>query len=113
MLRRKYCYLVVIIGVTFLMSSCQTYLASRLDEQYKAAVVDAALAEEEEIADNLLSVNRGNNHLIWNEEGTKLLVVTWKATGAYEKFIKPYIATSEKEEYVVWVTLAPQVPEIL
>ncbi|MGH8551115.1 MAG: hypothetical protein ACRERU_21425 [Methylococcales bacterium] len=62
-----------------------------------------------EIVGNLNAATRQNDRLVWSEDGTKLLAVTWKASGAYENFIKPYSATSDKEDYVVWVTLAPQV----
>ena len=50
--------------------------------------------------------------MLWNENETKVLVVTWKAKQAYEKFFKPYNATSDSQEYVVWVTLAPQVQNL-
>lgn len=91
--------------------TCKTIKAKILDIKYQAAVTDAVTAEEKEKANNLLAINPENNQLVWNESGTKLLVVTWKATGAYENFLKPYTATSDNEEYVTWVTLAPQVQD--
>ncbi len=87
----------------------QTTSANALDNNYRAAVIDAAMAEKDEIVNNLNAATRANDQLVWNEDGTKLMVVTWKATGAYENFIKPYSVTSDKEDYVIWVTLAPQV----
>lgn len=83
--------------------------ADTLDNDYHTAVTDAAVTEQDEIVNNLNAVSRENEQLKWNNEATKLLVVTWKAKGAYENFIKPYPATSKNEDYVVWVTLVPQV----
>ncbi len=99
--------LVFWIGAPFLVP--HGVRAEALDDQYRGAVTDAAIVEQAEIMNNLNSASRENPTLIWNEDGAKLLVVTWKAKGAYQNFIKPYTATSDKEDYVVWVTLAPQV----
>ncbi|MGH8498177.1 MAG: hypothetical protein ACRERV_05130, partial [Methylococcales bacterium] len=75
--------------------------ANTLEDDYRSAVSDAAFAGKDEIVSDLNAANRENQHLVWNEDGTKLLVITWKAKGAYENFIKPYTATSDKEDYVV------------
>ncbi len=100
---------VVIGSVVLLLASCQTMPEHDLDSSYRAAVVDAALAEEDEIANNLAFISRENPELIWNDDRTRLLVATWKAREAYEKFLEPYTATSDSEDYAVWVTLVPQV----
>ena len=44
-------------GMAVLVGSCQTNTAGRLDNAYHAAVVDAALTQEDEITDSLLSLS--------------------------------------------------------
>jgi len=103
----------LVLGVSLLLAACQPSMkmTKTLDESYQAAVADAAIARKDEIATNLMAVDRSNKQLTWSEDGSKLLVVTWKAQQAYEKFLKPYQATSDNEAYAVWVTLAPQVKQ--
>ena len=36
-------------------------------------------------------------------------MVSWKAKGAYKKFLKRHDHTSENPDYAVWVTVAPEV----
>lgn len=76
---------------------------------YQHAVRDASIAEEDEIAHNLITVAPENNHLVWNLERTKLLVVTWKSSESYERYLKPKQNTSPEEANVIWVTTVPQV----
>lgn len=76
---------------------------------YQRAVEDAAFASSEELSDQLVSVSKANPALVWNEDKTRIKVVTWKAKGAFDNFLKPYTKTSDNPEYAVWVTTAPEV----
>ncbi len=79
--------------------------------EYKAAVRDAVVAEATEIANNLDALDPTNDTLVWNEDKTLVKVVTWKSQSSYEQFILPYTQTSQSEDYVFWVTLAPRMQE--
>ncbi len=96
---------------TFIGSSLFAACASnvKLQPAYEQAVRDASIAEKDEIADDLIAVNTENRQLIWNEDKTKILVVTWKSKDSYEQHLKNTNQTSPDEAYVVWVTTAPQV----
>ncbi len=80
-----------------------------LDRAYRQAVVDAAFPNAAVVTSNLVAIQRGNPNLVWNADGSKLLVVTWKSQSGYDNFIKPATATSASPDYAVWVTAAPQV----
>ena len=80
-----------------------------VNPQYQQAVNDAAIVTRAEISQDLKPISAANTRLVWNEDKSRILVVTWKAQGAYESFLKPYDKTSNNPEYAVWVTAAPQV----
>ena len=82
-----------------------------LERRYEAGVADAAVATEAEIATDLVAITPDNGSLIWNEDKTRLLVVTWKSEGAFKNFIEGHQATSPSEDYVIWVTAAPKMQE--
>lgn len=94
-----------------LLSSCAAMAVAQgeVNAAYQWAVMDAAFAGAGEVATDLTIIDKSNTNLIWNEDGTRVLVATWKAAGSYEKFLKPYTATSDNPDYAVWVTAAPQV----
>jgi len=82
--------------------------AETLLERYEAGVADAAVVEDSERANGLVPIAPDNDNLVWNADRTRIKVVTWKAQGAFDQFLKPYSATSDSEDYVVWVTVAPR-----
>ncbi len=84
-------------------------IPSQPPESYQQAVEDAAIVEPDEIVETLIAITPENEDLVWNADHSKLLVVTWKSQGSYQKFIEPYTHTSDNENYVVWVTTVPQV----
>ena len=55
-------------------------------EQYHDALKDADIVEDSDITDKLLAITRGNPDLVWNEDKSRLLVVTWKSKTDYEKY---------------------------
>ena len=97
----------VCIGVTLMITAC-TELPS-IEQQYQAAVQDAAIVKAKEATNQLWAINLTNPNLVWNADKTKLLVVTWKKRESYEKFIKNHQHTSDDINYALWVTAAPQV----
>ncbi|WDE04785.1 hypothetical protein SG34_026310 [Thalassomonas viridans] len=105
----------LLLSTTLLMSGSQLALAQdnsdRLTKLYHKAVIDASVAEKDEISDQLTAITPDNNKLVWNKEKNKILVVTWKSQYAYENYIKPYNKTSDKEAFVTWVTAVPEVKE--
>jgi hypothetical protein len=50
-----------------------------LAKQYQRALHDASEVKENEISRNLVAVKKDNDAVIWNEDKTKVLVVTWIA----------------------------------
>jgi hypothetical protein len=80
-----------------------------LDHAYRQAVQDAAFPSSTAISPGLVAIQRSNPDLVWSADGSKVLVVTWKSQGSYEKFLKPATATPSNPDYAIWVTAAPQV----
>lgn len=78
-------------------------------KRYHRAVVDAAFIEETEVETGLNAIRADNPSLVWNEDKSKLLVVTWKSEYSYNNYINPKDQTSDNPNYAVWVTAAPQV----
>ena len=89
----------------------QTGCTDSLLERYEAGVADAAVVEASERATDLVPITPDNDSLAWNADRTKIRVLTWKAQGAFDQFLKPYAATSDNEGYVVWVTVAPRMQQ--
>jgi len=100
-------------AATLLMSSSHVVLAKdntqRLTNMYSKAVADASLVEANEVSNALTVIAPNNNDLVWNEDKSKILVVTWKSQYAYDNYIKPNTKTSGSEQYVTWVTAVPEV----
>lgn len=78
-------------------------------KKYIVAGEDAAIADANEVVNNLVAVDINNNSLVWNADKTMIKVVTWKSQKSYEQNLLPYTQTSANEAYVVWVTLAPKI----
>jgi hypothetical protein len=97
-------------GFAILMLSHAAF-AETLLQRYEAGVADAAVVEDSERATDLVPITADNAALAWNADHTKIRVVTWKAQGAFDQFLKPYQATSDSEDYVVWVTAAPRMQQ--
>ncbi len=89
----------------FLFFSCTMAQTDRFDR----AVTDAAVVEKKDISTNLVAIIPENKELVWNADKTKLLVVTWKSRESFEQFYKDQTQTDLSENYVTWVTTAPQV----
>lgn len=76
---------------------------------YDYAVRNASLAVDGKIAHHLIAITPDNKDLVWRDSA--LLVITWKSQTSYDKYIKPFQATSPDEANVIWVTAAPQVQQ--
>ena len=83
----------------------------QIDSTYQNAVHNASIAEEDEIAHDLIAIRPENKQLIWNPERTKIRVVTWKSLDSYERYLKPNTTTSLDEANVIWVSTAPEVQQ--
>jgi hypothetical protein len=83
----------------------------RTQQLYPDAVRDAAIIEESEISTDLLAISPANPHLRWSADQAKVLVVTWKSQGSYEKYLMPQKNTANDEANVVWVSTAPEVQQ--
>lgn len=101
-------YLAALLAIFATTGGCA---ADPLIDRYNTGVGDAAVATEGEIATDLVKVTKDNETLVWNADKSRVLVVTWKAEGAYKNFIEGHNATSPSEDYVVWVTLAPKMQQ--
>lgn len=78
-----------------------------IQQDFLDAVRDAAIAEPDEVSDDLTAITADNTDLIWNgEPGTSdVLVATWTSWDGYDTMAgKPMTLTRE-----IWVTVAPQV----
>ncbi|MEB3230846.1 MAG: hypothetical protein VKJ64_07545 [Leptolyngbyaceae bacterium] len=83
----------------------------QLQTNYNQAVEDAARVELGENINSLTAITADTPHLIWNEDHSKILVVTWKNWFSYEQFIQPNTHTAASENYLTWVTVAPEIQE--
>ena len=92
-------------------SSNPTLQEQRLQELYIQGVNDAAVPAPGENVHTLTPITPDNPHLIWNDDYSKVLVVTWKNQQTYDAFIKPNTHSSPSEAHVIWVTVAPEVQE--
>lgn len=97
------------IAATLLFVFLSFNLRADINSLYQSSVQDAAFARSNELVTNLWAVNAENPNLVWNDDKSKIKVVTWKSQSSYDNYIKPYQATSDNPGYAVWVTLAPQV----
>ncbi len=82
-----------------------------LQATYRAAIQDAALVEPEKDVDTLIPITPDNPLLVWNTTKTQVLVVTWKSQSVYERYLKPNTQSSNREDQLLWVTVAPQVQD--
>lgn len=82
--------------------------AQDIESLYAKSVQDASVVQKDEISNELFALNKDNKDLVWNSDGSKVLVLTWKSQSSYDGFVKPNTSTSTNEAYVMWVTLAPQ-----
>ncbi|NET11125.1 MAG: hypothetical protein F6K16_41865 [Symploca sp. SIO2B6] len=104
-------------GLTMPMVTAHSVSAHRLtpdywiQDQYHYAVDDASILQPGENVDTLLPITPENPHLIWNEDYTQILVVTWKRQSSYERHIRPHTLTSDQENHVIWVTAAPEIQD--
>lgn len=99
----------VLVGCSALLAVNQAQSATPQAELYAKAVRDAAVASPAEISAKLVRIDLTNNNLVWNNDKTKVKVVTWKSQSSYENNILPYTETSPNETYVIWVTAAPYI----
>jgi len=103
-------FLVRSIGLIFLIvTAAGDGRAGEVDTAYRQAVADAAIAEAGEISSELIPIVRDNRQLRWHDDGSRVLVCTWKSQDAYERFLRSHTRTSVNPGHVVWVTTVPQV----
>ncbi len=98
----------VALAATTLFTFTPAQANEQLAKKYNQAVRDASVVRQNEISDKLFAINDQNDQLIWNDDKTKLLVLTWKSEDGFKKYIEPNTKTSASEQYVTWVTAAPQ-----
>ncbi|WP_221073827.1 hypothetical protein [Agarivorans aestuarii] len=94
----------------YMIAGCSQQL-SQTESAYQQAVKHAAFPQEQDVSTDLFAVNANNELLQWNQQGDKLLVLTWKSQGAIDKFILPNTHSSTNPNYPIWVSLAPQLQQ--
>ena len=82
---------------------------NKLTRMYNNAVEDTVVADQDEISNTLTAITPSNDGLVWNEDKSKILMVTWKSQNAYDNYLAPYTQTSHNEKFVTWVTAVPEV----
>lgn len=99
--------------ITILMLSCTINNSPEeektLDELYSNAILDAIIADDNEIVFNLTPISESNKSLIWNEEnGKKLLLVA-----TFTKYPQSYPINTTITNWwdVLWVTAVPELNE--
>jgi hypothetical protein len=109
-------WLPLIIPLCLFLSSCTGlqglhYQADKQAKQYKRAVENAMVPNEDKISRDLISIKRDNKDLVWKviDGEEHLLVVTWKKDVSY---YEPHLnGTYNTGDYPIWVTTAPELAE--
>jgi hypothetical protein len=77
------------------------------EDAYMAAILDAAVAEPNEISTNLTAIVEHNTELVWqgDAESRNVLMATWTSWDGYA----PNLGKSMELEIDIWVTAVPHV----
>lgn len=75
-----------------------------LTARFRAAVVDASVAEEDEISDQLTALVPSDPDLSWNKKGDHVLMVTWTSWDGYDDQVGKTVELQRE----AWVTAAPE-----
>ena len=78
-----------------------------LAARYAAAVADAAVADADEVYDQLIAITEANTRLDFDAEG-RVLVVTWTSWDGYDGVV----GTDTTVGVDVWVTAVPELQEM-
>lgn len=101
---RTAAFLIVLLMTLFspLQTTQQAFAAQEYGHVYSQALQDAMLAEGGEICSSLVSIDRGNKDIIWQDD--RVLVVTWT------KFPQSYPVGKEVTTWWgdTWVTVVPE-----
>ncbi|MDH2436155.1 hypothetical protein QCD60_26850 [Pokkaliibacter sp. MBI-7] len=99
-------------GIALALAGCagqsyRTMSEQQLQAAYQAAVQDAAVAEPDEISRNLTAIVPGNHALVWDNDQSHVLMVTWTAWNGYDT----QVDTDQQLSREIWVTAAPQLQQ--
>lgn len=75
-----------------------------LVEHFRASVVDASVAEPDEIYDGMVAITPDNELLTWDEDQSHVLMVTWTSWDGYDSEVGNEIVLQRE----IWVTVAPE-----
>jgi len=75
-----------------------------LEAAFRAAVVDASVADPDEIYDQLIAITPDNTELVWSEDGSKVLMATWTSWNGYDAEIGNEMVLTRE----TWVTTVPE-----
>lgn len=75
-----------------------------LTAKFRAAVVDASVAEPDEVSDQLTALVPDTPGQSWNKKGTRVLMVTWTSWDGYDD----QVGKKVKLQREAWVTAAPE-----
>lgn len=89
----------------------QTAATSRadLDAAYALAVQRAALVEPSAVVHDLIAITRDNPRVTWNEDGHRVLAVSWMNRQSFTQYFQGQSHTTADEAHPAWVTMVPQV----
>jgi hypothetical protein len=108
-IRKKTMKSIYLKGMALLVLAIAQNSHAESAEQYQEALRDASFVEDKDLTNQLLAVTPETPGLVWNEDKTRLLVVTWKSNSSYNDYIKNVTKSSNNPNYALWVTAAPQV----
>ena len=75
-----------------------------LNAEFRAAVVDASVAEPDEVSDQLTALVPSDPDLKWNKKRDHVLMVTWTSWDGYDDQVGKKVALQRE----AWVTAAPE-----
>jgi len=96
----------IILGSSALCacSSPSTPDAVELQQMYRDALKDAETAAPDEISTDLIAIVPYNEDIVWSDDGSRVLVVTWTSWSGYDGLVGNTTVLQRE----VWVTAAPE-----
>lgn len=104
-------FLAIAVFISVLFQTPQSIysqtISADLINKYNLAVVDAKIAELNEVSQNLVAITKENPFLIWQNKTApkdKILVATWTSFTGYDNQVGQSITATRQ----TWVTVAPE-----
>ena len=102
------------VDIDAIEADIETTLYSNLSEIFKASIAVAEKSSKHEISNDLFAISPWNKKVVWNNEQTHVLMLTW-IPAAYRKTYDDALASGQELtiSWDAWVTAIPEVKDFL